>query len=142
MRLVLDTDVMVAALRSDSGASRQLLVAALERRFTLLVSVPLMFEYEAVLMRAEHLAASGLSDGEMNAILDAVAAVAEPVHLSFLWRPTLLDPDDDMVLETAANGAADWIVTFNKRDFSGAAAKLGCGVALPGEVLHEFRRMR
>jgi putative PIN family toxin of toxin-antitoxin system len=142
MRLVLDTDVMVAALRSDAGASRQLLVAALEGRVTLAVSVPLMFEYEAVLMRAEHLAASGLSAKEMNAVLDAVAAVAEPVHLSFLWRPALSNPDDDMVLETAANGAAHRIVTFNKRDFGDAAERLGCGVALPGEVLHELRRMR
>lgn len=139
---MLDTDVMVAALRSDSGASRQLLVAALEGRVTLLVSVPLMFEYEAVLMRSEHLVASGLSAGEMNAVLDAVAAVAEPVHLSFLWRPALSDPDDDMVLETAANGAAHWIVTFNRRDFGEPAARFGCSVALPGEVLQESRRSR
>jgi putative PIN family toxin of toxin-antitoxin system len=142
MRVVLDTDVMVAALRSNSGASRQLLVAALERRVTLLVSVPLMLVYEAVLMRSEHLAASGLSAEEMNALLDAVAAVAEHVHLSFLWRPTLPDPDDDMVLETAANGAAHWIVTFNQRDFADAASKYGCSVALPGEALRELRRKR
>jgi len=136
---VLDTDVMVAALRSDSGASRQLLIAALEKRVTMLLSVPLLFEYEAVLMRQEHLEASGLSAMEMNAVLDALAAVAEPVRLSFLWRPVLADPDDDMVLETAANGSAHWIVTFNKRHFGGAATKVGCGVATPGEMLHEFR---
>jgi putative PIN family toxin of toxin-antitoxin system len=140
MRLVLDTSVMVAALRSGLGASRQLLIAALEKRMTLLASVPLMIEYEAVLTRPEHLQASGLSVREMNAVLDAVAAVAEPVRLSFLWRPTLTDPDDDMVLETAMNGQADYLVTFNQQDFDEPAAKLGCSVALPRKVLHEWRR--
>jgi putative PIN family toxin of toxin-antitoxin system len=133
---------MVAALRSGLGASRQLLVAALEKRITLLASVPLMIEYEAVLTRPEHLQASGLSVREMNAVLDAVAAVAEPVRLSFLWRPTLTDPDDDMVLETAMNGQADYLVTFNEQDFGEPAAKLGCSVALPRKVLHELRRKR
>jgi putative PIN family toxin of toxin-antitoxin system len=142
MRLVMDTDVIVAALRSNLGASRQLLVAGLKRRVTLLVSVPLMVEYEAVLTRADHLAASGLSAEEMNAVLDSLAAVAEPVRLSFLWRPMLADPDDDMVLETAANGQADWIVTFNQRDFSKAGTILACSVGLPSQVLGELRRKR
>jgi len=133
---------MVAALRSGLGASRQLLVAALEKRITLLASVPLMIEYEAVLTRPEHLQVSGISVGEMNAVLDAVAAVAEPVRLSFLWRPMLTDPDDDMVLETAMNGQADYLVTFNQKDFDEPAATLGCSVALPRNVLREVGRKR
>ena len=140
MRLVFDTSTLVAALRSASGASRQLLVAALEKRVTFLASVPLIIEYEAVLTRSEHLKASGLSVNDMNAILDAVAAVAEPVRLSFLWRPMLTDPDDDMVLETATNGHADYLVTFNKQDFGSPAKKLGCSVASPRDVLRELRR--
>ena len=82
MRLVLDTAVMVAAIRSDAGASRWLLRAALERRrgLTLLMSVALLIEYEAVMTRAEHLNASTLSVGDVEALLDAVAAVAEPVQ--------------------------------------------------------------
>ena len=131
---------MVAALRSGQGASRQLLIGALERRLTLLISVPLMIEYEAVLMRTEHRAAAGLSAKEMMAVLDTVAAVAEPVRLSFLWRPALADPDDDMVLETAANGQAAWIATFNLRDFAAAAKNLGCRIDQPGNVLREWRR--
>jgi predicted nucleic acid-binding protein len=51
MRLVVDTAAMVAAIRSDTGASRHLLIAGLERRFTMLVSVPLLIEYEAVMTR-------------------------------------------------------------------------------------------
>jgi predicted nucleic acid-binding protein len=92
---VLDTDVMVAALRSDRGASRQLLLAALNRQFELLLSVPLMLEYEAVLTRAQHLAASGLSSTEIGRVLDDLAAVARPVRLAFRWRPRLRDPDDE-----------------------------------------------
>lgn len=140
MRLVLDTSIMVAALRSALGASRQLLVAALEKRVTLLASVPLMIEYDAVLTRPEHLEASGLTLGEMKTVLDAVAAVAEPVRLSFLWRPMLSDPNDDMVLETAVNGRADYLVTFNQKDFEELGLKLGCHIALPGNVLHRLRR--
>jgi predicted nucleic acid-binding protein len=71
---VLDTDVAVAALRSDRGASRQLLLAALNRQFELLLSVPLILEYEAVMTRPQHLAACGLSSAEVGHVLDDLAA--------------------------------------------------------------------
>lgn len=132
MRLVLDTATMVAAIRSGAGASRRLLTAALERRFTLLASVPLMIEYQAVMTRPEHLTASGLSADDVNVLLDAVAAVVEPVRLAFLWRPAVRDPDDDMVLEAAVNGQADAIVTFNIGDFGEAAQRFGVEVLAPG----------
>ncbi len=83
VRMVLDTTVLVAALRSAAGASRQLLVAALEKKFELLLSVPLMIEYESVLTRKEHLKAAGLKEAEVKELLDALAAVAEPVVPSF-----------------------------------------------------------
>ena len=132
LRLILDTAALVAAIRSDAGASRRLLVAALERRFTLLASVPLMIEYQAVTTRREHLKTSGLSADDVDVLLDAVAAVAEPVRLAFLWRPAVRDPNDDMVLEAAVNGRADAIVTFNIRDFGEAARRFGVEVLRPG----------
>lgn len=138
-RVVLDTSVLVAAVRSDQGASRQLLVHALERRFALLVSVPLMIEYEAVLSRPEHLSASGLSSAEMAVILDAVAASASPVRLAYLWRPVLADSDDDMVLETAVNGGADLLVTLERSGFY-AARRFSVSVVSPGEALRRLRR--
>ena len=104
MRWVLDTDVLVAAVRSESGASRQILRAGLLGGFRWLVSVPLFIEYEAVLSRPEQLAASGLSTADVKTLLDAVAVVIEPVRLAFLWRPQLRDPNDDMVIEAAVNG--------------------------------------
>jgi putative PIN family toxin of toxin-antitoxin system len=139
MRVVLDTAVLVAAIRSDAGASRWLLRAALERRhgLILLASVPLLIEYEAVITRTEH-QASGLSIGDVEALLDAVAAVAEPVRLAYLWRPMLSDVDDDMVLEAAVNGRADRIVTFNLRDFIGPAEQFGIKVVRPSDAVQRL----
>jgi putative PIN family toxin of toxin-antitoxin system len=137
---VLDTDVLVAAFRSDAGASRQILQAALAGRFELLLSVPLMFEYEAVLSRPEHLAASGVSEQDVRDVLDGLAAVGKRVRLAFRWRPALPDPNDDMVLETAVNGQARAIVTFNKRHFDPFAAKFGCSAMGPGEFLRVLVR--
>lgn len=129
---------MIAAIRSDAGASRRLLIAALERRLTLLVSVPLLFEYQAVMTRSEHLMGSGLSVADIEVLLDAVAAVAEPVRLAFLWRPAVHDPNDDMVLEAAVNGRADAIVTFNVRDFGKIAMQFGVAVLTPAEALKRW----
>jgi predicted nucleic acid-binding protein len=142
MRLVLDTVTVVAAIRSDAGASRWLLRAALERRrgLTLLVSVPLLIEYEAVMTRREHLDASGLSAADVGALLDAVAAVAEPVRLAYLWRPTLQDGDDDMVLEVAINGRADGVVTFNLRDFALPSKRFGISVLSPGQAMKRLEK--
>ena len=136
---VLDPDVLVAAFRSARGASRQLLLGALDSRFELLLSVPLMLEYEAVLTRPEHLAACGLSAGEVERVLDDLASVARQVRLAFRWRPRLSDANDDMVLETAVNGNADAIVTFNQRDFEEARREFDCAVILPSEALVQMR---
>lgn len=142
MRLVLDTATMVAAIRSNAGASNRLLAAALRRHLTALVSTPLLLEYEAVMTRPEHLAASGLDAQEVGVILDTVAATAEPVRLALLWRPAVRDPNDDMVLETAANGGADAIVTLNARDFIPVAERFGVAVWSPGEALRRLEAVR
>ncbi|MGA9529324.1 MAG: putative toxin-antitoxin system toxin component, PIN family [Terriglobales bacterium] len=132
---VLDTDVLVAAFRSELGASRQVLMSALDRQFELLLSVPLMLEYEAVLSRPEHLSVSGASAEDIRDVLDVLALVGKRVTIAFRWRPALPDANDDMVLETAVNGHADAIVTFNQRDFNPVAARFGCRVVRPGEFL-------
>lgn len=140
---MLDTAVLVAAIRSDAGASRRMLVALLERRCrTALVSVPLVIEYEAVLTRPDHLQAARISAADVSTIIDAVVSVAEPVRLAFLWRPTLHDPDDDMVLETAANGRAEWIVTFNRRHFDAGATRFGIGVCTPVEAMKAWEEQK
>jgi predicted nucleic acid-binding protein len=75
-------------------------------------------------------------------VLDAVAAVAEPVVLDFLWRPTLPDPDDDMVLESGVNGRADAIVTFNRRHFTAATKHFGLEVLSPADALKQLETMK
>lgn len=140
LRLVLDPDVVLAAFRSDKGASRRLLLAGLDRKVTMLASVPLILEYESVLKRPEHLAAIGLTTEEVDTVLDALALVIEPVRLAFLWRPQLRDPNDEMVLETAVNGQADRLATFNVRHLAAAAREFGVRAGLPGEIWREVQR--
>jgi len=135
MRFVLDTDVLVAAIRSDAGASQRLLRAALRQQFTLLLSVPLIIEYEAVMTRTEQLGASGLAAADVGELLDALVKVAEPVRLAFLWRPQLADPNDEMVLETAVNGQADRLVTFNRRHYAELGSRFGLAVVSPGDAV-------
>jgi putative PIN family toxin of toxin-antitoxin system len=138
VRIVLDTDVVVAALRSPSGASAGLLQAALEGSVTLLANVALFLEYEAVCARTEHLTAAGLGAKDLAVFLDAVAALIEPVESHFVWRPQLRDPADEMVLEAAVNGTARAIVTFNRRDFGRIPARFGIQVMLPSDALRSL----
>lgn len=137
MRLVLDTDVMVAAFRSPRGASAELLRQILTGRWIALASVPLFVEYEAVLTREEHLAAAGATIADAQNLLDVLASVIEPVEIRYLWRPQLTDADDDMVLECAVNGNARYLVTFNADDFTGTADRFGILVSSPGQMLKE-----
>lgn len=137
MRLVLDTNVLVAAFRSRRGASNALLRSAFEKRVTPLCSTALFLEYEAVLSRRETRDATGHSIEDVKTIMDAFASIAEPVELSFRMRPMLKDSDDEMVLEAALNSDGGAIVTHNIRDFE-PAASLGVEVLRPGEVIRRL----
>ncbi len=139
MKYVLDTSVLVAALRSPTGASAELLRCARRSEFELLVSVAIMLEYEAVLKRGEHLTVAGLTADDVDDVLDALCIFAKPVTNHYRWRPALTDPDDDLVLETAVNGGADAIVTFNQSDFRLASSIFGVQVLLPRDALGRLR---
>ena len=132
---MLDTDSVVAAMRSPAGASAAIIRAVRRGRATILVSVPLALEYEAVCRRPEQRLAAGLSEREMDIFLSALVAMAEPVETHFLWRPQLRDPNDEMVLEAAVNGRADALVTFNRRDYGEAPVRFGVEVLLPREAI-------
>ncbi len=136
-RWVMDTDVLVAARRSRAGASNALLGHAEQRAFVMLTSVPLFLEYEAVLTRAVHLLASRMTGVQVTGFLDYLAGFVEPVKFHYLWRPQLGDVADEMVLETAINGTADAIVTFNVRHF-GPAARFGIDVIRPDEAIRRL----
>jgi len=139
IRCVLNTNVIVAGLRSPTGASAALIGQALDREFTLLVSLPLALEYEAACCEPGQRLASGLDEEEVRTVIAALCAVAEPVTAHFLWRPQLRDPADEMVLDSAVNGRADALVTFNRRDFSGVVERFGMAILSPREALGRIR---
>nr|VFJ69642.1 MAG: putative toxin-antitoxin system toxin component, PIN family [Candidatus Kentron sp. FM]VFJ74557.1 MAG: putative toxin-antitoxin system toxin component, PIN family [Candidatus Kentron sp. FM]VFK21315.1 MAG: putative toxin-antitoxin system toxin component, PIN family [Candidatus Kentron sp. FM] len=136
-RVVLDTSVFVAASRSSAGASFALLQALRGRRIIALASVPLMLEYEAVLKRPEHLGVGGRTPSMIDAFLDALCALVEPVSIHYLWRPQLNDPADEMVLETALNGRADALITLNVNDF--LATRFRLPIVTPGAFWRQLQ---
>ena len=128
--------MLVAGLRSSRGASHRLLQLLGTESFRISISVPLVLEYEAVLLR--HAPDLLLSAEDIRDFLDYACAVANRQSIFFLWRPRLPDPKDDMVLEVAVAGACDTIVTFNLRDFPGVE-DLGLRVLTPREFLKEIK---
>jgi putative PIN family toxin of toxin-antitoxin system len=139
MKFLLDTNVLVAGLRSPNGASAALLKLVLAGKVQPLVSVPLFLEYEAVLLRPKHLLAAQLTEADVMNFLDVFAGFVEPTEIFYLWRPQLKDANDDMVLEAAVNGRADVIVTFNTADFLPAANKFNLKLMLPSLFLKELQ---
>ena len=138
-RIVLDTDVVVTALRSATGGSNAVLREVAEGRLIPLATPALFFEYEAVLKRPEQRLVHGLGLRDIDRFLAALASSCEAVEVSFQWRPQLSDANDEMVLEAAVNGRADALVTHNVRDFAKGAARFGLRVLRPGELLKELR---
>jgi putative PIN family toxin of toxin-antitoxin system len=139
LKVVIDTDVIVTALRSATGGSNAVLQEVAAERLRPLVTPALFLEYEAVLKRPEQRIVHGLSLRDIDRILAALASASEAVEVSFRWRPQLADANDEMVLEAAVNGGADALVTHNVRDFAKGAAKFGLRVLRPGELLKELR---
>ena len=131
----MDTNAVVAAMRSPRGASAALLRAARTGRATLLATVSLCVEYEGVCSRAEHVAAAGFNSADLAVFLDAVVSLVEPIQTWFLWRPQLRDPGDELVLEAAVNGRAAAIATFNRRAFIPGVTRFGVEVLLPAEAI-------
>ena len=128
MRAVLDTSVLVTALRSSTGAAAETLRLALLGELTTLMDYKLACEYRDVALRAEQLHVSGKSRAETAAILDALEAIAEAVYVALQHRPLSPDTNDNMVLDVAINGKADVIVTNNTRHFREAAEPFGLAV--------------
>jgi putative PIN family toxin of toxin-antitoxin system len=139
VRLVLDTNIVIAAYRNPFGASAALLVKAKSRRIVLVGTGSLALEYEEVCSRPEHANSQGRSQDDAEVFLNQLFEFIEPVTPWFLWRPQLRDADDEMVLEAAVNGRAEAIVTFNRRDFEPANKLFGLRILSPRECLGELR---
>jgi putative PIN family toxin of toxin-antitoxin system len=138
-RIVLDTSVVVSGLRTRLGAGNAVLRLVAERRLVVLATPPLFLEYEDVLKRPEHRLVHGLGIEAIDEFLAELAALIEPVEVHFQWRPQSKDPNDEMVLETAINGRADALVTYNLADFAGAAERFRIPVLRPSELLKKVK---
>jgi putative PIN family toxin of toxin-antitoxin system len=139
LRVVLDTSVVVAGLRTRLGAGNAVLRLVAERRTVPLATPPLFLEYEDVLKQPEQQLAHGLVPNAVDEFLAELAALTEPVEVHFFWRPQGGDPNDEMVLEAAINGGADALVTYNVKDFEGMAKRFKIPVMQPAELLRRTR---
>lgn len=139
LRIIIDTSVLVSALRSRRGASYRLLSLLGGEQFALSVSVPLVLEYEE--------AAKGLidpaawSERGIDDIIDYICAVADHQEIHYLWRPILKDADDDMVLEVAVAASCNYIVTYNRTDFHDAD-RFGVRVVTAKEFVEEIGELK
>jgi len=139
-RIVADTSVVAAALRSRLGAGNAILRLVASRKVTLLATPPLFLEYEEVLKRPEQRLAHKLELEAIDEFLGELAALIEPVEVHFLWRPQVRDPNDEMVLEAAINGRADALITYNISDFQAARRRFPFEILRPGEFLKRVKQ--
>lgn len=130
-RVVLDTSVLIAALRSSIGASYLLLRMVEQRRFLPVASVAILLEYEQVLKRDQQHQIHKLTFDQIDFFLLEFTKYIERASIYYKWRPQLLDQGDEMILEAALNGRADAIVTHNIRDFARCKNDLDSGFCAP-----------
>ena len=135
VRIITDTNVLHAGLYSTRGASYRILQAIERGQIRIALSTTLLFEYEEILKR--HQSMLGLSDPEIDTILDDLCSRSQHQSIYFLWRPQLSDPKDDHILELAVASSTSTIVTHNTRDFRKARA-LGVRAITPRQLLKEM----
>jgi putative PIN family toxin of toxin-antitoxin system len=130
VRAVLDTNVLVSAFRSREGVAFRLISLLREGRFEISISVPLVLEYEDVLLRR-----TLLNEEAVLTVVRYLSSIAHRQEIFFLWRPGLPDPKDDMVLELAVASQAKYIITYNGRDFA-TAERFGIQAVTPKVFLN------
>jgi len=139
VRIVFDTGWFITAIRSSDGAAGELMRMVFRRRITPLMDLKLGLEYRDVALRPAHLQVSALSESEVLELIEALEAFAEPVNVTYKPRPLSSDPNDDLVLDVALNGEAEFIVTNNKKHFVPIANRFGIQVLSPAEMLFRLK---
>jgi putative PIN family toxin of toxin-antitoxin system len=130
--IIIDTNVVIAALRSKRGASSKLLSLVGMHKFEIHDSVPLILEYEDVIQRQRD--EIGISPPDVSALIDSLCALAHHHEIYFLWRPSLPDANDELILELAVSAQCDYIITHNLTDFKDVE-KFGVKAVTPGNFL-------
>lgn len=136
--VVLNTNILVAGLRSRLGASFRLISLVDSGKFEINLSVPLLLEYEEILIRQKQ--ELGLTRPDIDGFLDYLCTVANLHEVYFLWRPHLRDPKDEMILELAVKARCEYIVTYNKRDFR-SVEKFGIKTVTAREFLETIKEL-
>lgn len=134
--LILDTSVLISGLRSSLGGSFALLELVGSGRFTIGLTAALVLEYEATCMKS--LPALNLTADDLKELMDYFCQVGKLAAIRFQVRPSVADPDDELVLEAAIAAGCEWIVTHNIRDMAAGAARYGIEVITPGEALRRL----
>lgn len=138
-QIVIDTNVLISALRSQFGASYKLLMMLNSGKFETNMSVSLAMEYEAVSKRI--LGEIELTEEDVEDVLNYVISASNRRKVYYLWRPFLRDPNDDMVLELAVSAGCQIIVTYNKKDFRGVES-FGIKIMTPQEFLRAIGEIK
>jgi predicted nucleic acid-binding protein len=142
MKLMLDTDVLRSGLQSADGASRLLLCGVAEGSFVPLVTVAIILEYEAVLLRPESLTATGMTTRDVVVFLDKFLDFSEQVTVTRLHRPSIQDPSDEIFVDALKNGGGEAIVTFNRRDYLDADLRKASRGKMPVPIMAPREALR
>ncbi|MES2921765.1 MAG: putative toxin-antitoxin system toxin component, PIN family [Verrucomicrobiota bacterium] len=135
-RVVVDTNVFIAAILSPAGENRDVLRACLLGRAKPLMGAALFHEYEDLLGRTELMAKCPLSAKERQSLFDAFLSVADWIKVYFLWRPNLPDEADNHLIELALAGSAETIVTNNLKDLQHGELRFpGLSIQSPRQFL-------
>ena len=135
IKIVIDTNVIVSALKSQQGFSYKLLSIIDDARLSVFISVPLILEYEDVLKRSE--SQVYINNTEIGDILNFICLIGNQRKIFYLWRPFLKDPKDDMILELSVESECDYIISFNKKDFKNIE-KFNLKILTPKELLKKI----
>ena len=138
-QIILDTNVLVTALRSKRGASYKLLTMLNDARWKVNISTTLVLEYEALLKRPDMV--SDFSHAAIDTLIDGICSIANRHDIFYLWRPLAHDPDDDFLIELAVRAQADFIITYNKKDLL-AAEQFGIALVTPKEFLEQIGELK
>jgi putative PIN family toxin of toxin-antitoxin system len=141
-RIVVDTNVLVAASRNSEGPAFALMNRIRQGDLLLCCSPALFLEYEDVLKRKEQRAVSGWTLTDVDAVLAELASLIEPVAIHYHWRPQLRDAADEMVLEAAVNARVAALISYNQRDFQPAATQFNLPLFSPEQALRHFNLLR
>ncbi len=129
-QIVIDTNVILAGLRSKKGASYKLLSILNDQRFQINISTTLIFEYEEVLKREQQ--QISLTNEDIDDIINGICYLANHHEIFYIWRPLAKDKDDDFLIDLECQ--AQFIISYNNKDLK-PIEKFGISILTPKQFL-------